>query len=176
MKMCKKCGYQDVQCAKVQGQHCDSPVGGRDQLLQALRSSTCSESMSIKTGQRKHILGELQRSIDQLEQEKTEEDDNSQEFSEHENSEGFLMELFHLKLVGEVFSPDRFVSGASKFGLQPGQAFDLRLGHQFFCAKQRRKCIEHDVTNPYGLVVVTPPCTVFPLLQYLGLGKSKGKL
>jgi len=59
--------------------------------------------MSIKTSQRKHTLGELQRRIDQLEQEKSEEDDNSQGFSEHENSEGFLIEFVSVPVVR--FSP-----------------------------------------------------------------------
>eukprot|EP00435_Cladocopium_sp_Y103_P038998 s1685_g10.t1 len=98
------------------------------------------------------------------------EQEGNQRLCEDQN---MRQELLRLKLIGGVFSPNRFVERSSKHGLRPGQAFDLRLGHQFLCAKQRRKCIEHIMNNPYELVVVTPPCTLFSLLQYLGLGKSK---
>ena len=57
--------------------------------------------------------------------------------------------------------------------MQPGKAFDLCLGDQFLCPKQRKKCLDHVINNPYDFIVVTPPCTMFSMLQYLGLGKSR---
>ena len=59
-----------------------------------------------------------------------------------------MKEINHLRLVGEVFSPDRFVQRSPKHDLQPGQAFDLRLGHQLLCPRQRRKCLDHILQNP----------------------------
>ena len=79
----------------------------------------------------------------------------------------------HLRLVGEVFSPDRFAQRAQQFELSAGRAYDLQLGDQFLCPKNRKLCIEHVMKEDYGLVVVTPPCTMFSLLQYLGVGRTK---
>lgn len=67
----------------------------------------------------------------------------------------------HLRLVGEVFSPERFTKRAQQFELSAGRAFDLQLGDQFLCPKNRKLCIEHILNEDYGLVVVTPPCTMF---------------
>ena len=50
----------------LQEQPDHAAMGGRDQP-QEIRTATCSESVSIKTGQRKHILGEIQKRIEQLE-------------------------------------------------------------------------------------------------------------
>eukprot|EP00435_Cladocopium_sp_Y103_P008670 s753_g2.t1 len=160
----------------LQGRHGLCEVGGCGDA-QEVRSTSCSESVSLKSGQRKHVLGEIQKRIDQLEQQEQKPDvDDMTQNLECDNSmleSSILKELMHLRLVGEVFSPERFVSHAPKHGLQAGQAFDLRLGHQLLCPKQRKKCLQHLIENPYELVIVTPPCTMFSLLQYLGLGKTK---
>jgi len=129
--------------------------------------------MTLKAGQRKHVLGEIQKAIDHLEQSSTDGHDRDNGDNEVFKDHVILQELFHLKLIGEVFSPDRFTQRSPKHGMQPGKAFDLRLGHQFLCPKQRRKCLDHVLNNSYDLIVVTPPCTMFSMLQYLGLGKSK---
>eukprot|EP00435_Cladocopium_sp_Y103_P035426 s3103_g9.t1 len=150
----------------------DSEVGGC-QPAQEVRTTSSSEPVNLKSGQRKHVLGEIQKAIERLEQDSQNDHADFPEAHEHCDDPMLLNDLFHLKMIGEVFSPDRFVSRSPKHGMRPGQAFDLRLGHQFLCPKQRRKCIDHIVNNPYDLVVVTPPCTMFSLLQYLGLGKSK---
>ena len=116
--------------------------------------------MTLKAGQRKHVLGEIQKAIDHLEQDTNDGsvgiDVDDVVYKDH----AILQELFHLKLIGEVFSPDRFTQRSSKHGMQPGKAFDLRLGHQFLCPKQRRKCLDHVINNPHDLIVVTPPCTM----------------
>ena len=136
----------------------DSTLGGRQQVQEVRSSPSCSDSMSLRSGQRKRVLGEIQRAILKLEQESVESSEVNQELDEPCVDSTILQDIFHLKLIGEVFSPDRFVQRSPKHGLKPGQAFDLRLGHQFLCPKQRRKCIDHIVNNPYDLVVVTPSC------------------
>ena len=75
-------------------------------------------------------------------------------------------------MIGEVYSPERFLPHVSKHDLIAGQAFDLELGHQLLDPENRRRCLNHFKRNKYGLVVVTPPCTMFSLLQFLGQGKS----
>ena len=163
MKTCNKCGFQETPCYK------DSQVSRR-----YVGTSTTSESVSLKSGQRNYVLGEIQKRIDQLEVSNKNTDayelsgDGNQLFDQR-----LLQEITHPKLIGEVFSPDRFVQRSPKFGHQPGKAFNLRLGHQFLCPQQRAKCIKHVMDNPYDLFVVTPPCTMFSLLQDLGAGKSK---
>ena len=151
----------------------DHPALGQSQLTQEVRTTSCSEPLTLKAGQRKHVLGEVQKAIDHLEQNTNDGSDGIDVDDVVYNDHAILQEIFHLKLIGEVFSPDRFTQRSSKHGMQPGKAFDLRLGHQFLCPKQRKKCVDHVINNPYDLIVVTPPCTMFSMLQYLGLGKSK---
>ena len=146
---------------------------GQSKLPQEVRQTSCSEPMTLKAGQRKHVLGDIQKAIDHLEQNTNDGNDDHNVDDDVYKDRAILQELFHLKLIGEVFSPDRFTQRSSKHGMQPGKAFDLRLGHQFLCPKQRRKCLEHVINNPYDLIVVTPPCMMFSMLQYLGVGKSK---
>ena len=62
---------------------------------------------------------------------------------------------------------------AEKFNLQAGQAFYLQLGQQLLCPRQRKSCLGHIRKQQYVLVLVTPPCEMFSMLQYLGLGNSK---
>ena len=49
----------------------------------------------------------------------------------------------------------------------------IELGHQLLDPQNRKHCLNHFRKNRYGLVVVTPPCTMVSLLQYLGIGKTK---
>ena len=152
----------------------DSAAMGRtiDQAFQDVQvqegASSISEPMSLKPGIRKRLLGDLQKAIDAIENKV----ETSCEHLESLDSKD-LQDIMHLRLVGEVFSPDRFTSSAGRFDLQPGRAFDLQLGDQLLCPKQRKACLEHIRQKKYGLVVVTPPCEMFSLLQYLGLGRSK---
>lgn len=79
-------------------------------------------------------------------------------------------------MVGEVFSTPHFSEHSLKHGLQPGRAFDLRLGDNLLDKKQRDACREHLRKNKYGLLLVSPPCELFSMLQFLGVGRSKESL
>ena len=132
-----------------------------------VRQTTGIQPIDLKPGVRKRILGEIKSKIDALEDEALQTDVHPELPSK------IVEELMHLRLVGEVFSPDRFTQRAQQFKLSAGRAFDLQLGDQFLCPKNRKLCMEHVLNEDYGLVVVTPPCTMFSLLQYLGLGRTK---
>ena len=121
--------------------------------------------MSIRHGDRKRILGELNKHIQWLEKQPNHDDD-------FHCDKKMLQEILHLRTIGEVYSPERFLPHVSKHDLIAGQAFDLELGHQLLDPENRRRCLNHFKRNKYGLVVVTPPCTMFSLLQFLGQGKS----
>ncbi|CAE7233307.1 unnamed protein product [Symbiodinium sp. CCMP2456] len=75
---------------------------------------------------------------------------NSQKRCRSAKKVSHYQELFALshqeaKVVAEVYNPSRFNSRAKKFRLHPGQAFDLEL----------------------GLVVISPPCEAFSVLNRL---------
>ena len=124
-----------------QGTSSGATLCGREQD-EEVGTASCTEPVSLKHGQRKRILDDILHQIDQLESNLTStgNDESDDESQNHSMNPNFVQELFHLKLIGKVFSPSRFVEQAPMHGLRPGQAFDLRLGHQFLCAKQRRKC------------------------------------
>ena len=159
---------------QVQGSCHDPTVGGSKQLQgqEAVRqeqdSNSICEPLSVKPGLRKRILGDLQKAIGHIEKNEPQSEGHLKELSSQD-----LHDLMHLRLIGEVFSPERFTSAADHFGLQAGSAFDLRLGQQLLCPKQRKECLDHIRRKKYGLVVVTPPCEMFSMLQLLGFGKSK---
>ena len=46
----------------------DHSALGQSQLTQEVRTTSCSEPLTLKAGQRKHVLGEIQKAIDHLEQ------------------------------------------------------------------------------------------------------------
>ena len=92
----------------LQEQPDHAAMGGRDQP-QEIRTATCSESVSIKTGQRKHILGEIQKRIEQLEHDTVKHSfDETNVIDEDVSDSNLVKELMHLRLIGEVFSPNRF--------------------------------------------------------------------
>ena len=158
---------------QVQGSDHSAAMGRTTgQVFQDLKvqegASSISESVSLKPGVRKRLLGDLQKAIDAIDTKVEHPDDTLENLTSKE-----LQDLMHLRLIGEVFSPDRFASSASRFDLQPGRAFDLQLGDQLLCPKQRKACLDHIRQKQYGLVVVTPICEMFSLLQYLGIGRSK---
>lgn len=134
-------------------------------------ASSSSQPMTLRSGVRKRMLGLLQQKIHELENQPPSDADVEMKIIPQDYEE-----IMQLRLIGEVFSPDRFVCRASKYGLIPGKAFDLTLGDQFLNASERQKCLKHIRENHYGLIVVTPPCTMYSLLQYLGSGRSKESL
>ena len=72
-----------------------------------------------------------------------------------------------LKVVSELYNPNRFQGKLRDFGLCPGQAFDLQLRHDLTKAGMRAEVREYVRSVKPGLVVISPPCTLFSLLQNL---------
>ena len=58
-----------------------------------------------------------------------------------------LNQILQIRLIGEVFSPERFTKKASQHGLDPGKAYDLELGHQLLDPENRRKCLNISKTT-----------------------------
>ena len=72
-----------------------------------------------------------------------------------------------LKTVAEVFNPNRFGPEAKKNHLIPGTAFDLQLGVNLLDPKIKQEVSKYfDVVQP-GLTIISPPCTMFSILQNL---------
>lgn len=128
--------------------------------------------VTIPSGVRKRVLGELKKTICLLEQETYEE----HKADSHDLSRNDINSYLQEKMVGEVFSTPYFSKHSVKHGLQPGRAFDLRLGDDLLDKKQRDRCREHLRKNKYGLLLVSPPCELFSMLQFLGVGRSRESL
>lgn len=92
---------------------------------------------------------------------------------EYHCDSNFLKQILHTRLIGEVYSPERFLSKANRHGLESGRVYDLELGHQLLDPDSRKRCLNQFKNNRYGLVAATPPCTMLSLLQYLGIGRTK---
>jgi hypothetical protein len=77
-----------------------------------------------------------------------------------------------IRTVAEVYNPNRFGDRAKRFQLNPGQAFDLTLGHDLLKADMQAEVYQYlDHMRP-GLVVISPPCTLFTPLQNLNKHKK----
>ena len=166
---------------KVWTSHCDQQEDRRegdilcgDQSIgEGLQQKVSGNpSVTIPSGVRKRVLGELKRTICLLEQEAFE----PHKTAGHDISEKEITSYLQEKMVGEVFSTPYFSEHSTKHGLQPGRAFDLRLGDNLLDKKQRDACREHLRRNKYGLLLVSLPCELFSMLQFLGLGRSKESL
>ena len=80
---------------------------------------------------------------------------------------GTAIEQVH---VSEVFSPPRCIAVASRFGLNPGLAFDLRTGRDLNDRDHLAELWDYLATERPLLVVGSPECTAFSNLQYLNRG------
>ena len=69
----------------------------------------------------------------------------------------------------ELYSPERVNKLAGKFGLTPGHSLDLTNGWDFSKPEDRRRAWKLlKQSTPY-VVVGSPPCTLFSMLQELNL-------
>ena len=120
-----------------QGAPGGSTLCGRDQD-EEIRATPCTEPVSLKPGQRKRILGDIQQGIEQYESNHLHDDvepqmDENQEQQQSHMSPEFVQELFHLKLIGEVFSPERFVCSAGTQAWTPARtSFWPPIGSSIF--------------------------------------------
>ena len=76
-----------------------------------------------------------------------------------------------LKTVAEIYNPQRFKREAKKQRLIAGEAFDLSLGHDLLNGNMRDEVRKYISTVKPGLVIVSPPCTLFSLLQNLNMNR-----
>ena len=82
-----------------------------------------------------------------------------------EDSVGSLVERLCRVDVCEVFSPPRVGVQAVKYGLNPGEAMDLTTGWDFNKEEDRDRAERYVGTHKPLIVIGSPPCTPFSLLQ-----------
>lgn len=69
--------------------------------------------------------------------------------------------------IAEIFCPGRFTAQASLFGLIPGTAMDLRTGWDFNLPENRRRAEQCVKSERPALLVGSPKCAAFSILQNL---------
>ena len=69
--------------------------------------------------------------------------------------------------VTEIYSQERVCKEAAKFGLKPGWSVDLLTGFNLSKKSDRQKVEEHQRTEKPVLMVGSPMCTMFSMLQTL---------
>ena len=77
------------------------------------------------------------------------------------------------KVVAEVFNPGRFTKESPKHKLIPGQAFDLELGNDLLKAGTRQEVRRYVQGVKPGLVVISPPCTMFSIMQNMNHKRNR---
>jgi len=80
-------------------------------------------------------------------------------------------EPHHMRTVAEVYNPQRFGKRAAHHNLIPGEAFDLTLGHDLLKQPFQDEVMRYLSKVKPGLVIVSPPCTLFSLLQNMNVNK-----
>lgn len=74
--------------------------------------------------------------------------------------------------VAELYNPNRFGPETNKFGLLAGQAFDLELGHDVLKSETQVEIRNYLKRVKPGLLVVSPRCTHFSVMQNMNLGRK----
>ena len=77
--------------------------------------------------------------------------------------------------ITEVYSPERVNRVVQKWGLTPGSSLDLTNGFDFTKAEDRRRPWARIKDEDSFLVVGSPPCTLFSMLQELNITVNKNK-
>ena len=83
--------------------------------------------------------------------------------------------------VAEIFSPPRVVAIASRYGLRPGFSLDLSVNDEdgmpwdFSKKEQRHKAKSMVIEQKPWLLIGSPPCTMFSILQNLNKNRSSGE-
>ena len=75
--------------------------------------------------------------------------------------------------LAELFCPGRFAEVASAFHLIPGTAFDLRIGWDLCTAHGRQECWQQLHREMPLVVIGSPPCSSFSVLQALNKDTDK---
>ena len=71
--------------------------------------------------------------------------------------------------ITEVYSPIRVNAVCSKYGLIPGDSFDLRNGYDLSDEKVQAQVIRRISDTESRLIIGSPPCTLFSRLQALNI-------
>ena len=71
--------------------------------------------------------------------------------------------------VTEVYSPERVAKNAAGFGLRAGSSFDLTNVWEFNIAEHTRKAWSNVKDESPYLLIGSPPCTYFRMLQELNV-------
>ena len=77
--------------------------------------------------------------------------------------------------VTEVYSRPRIAAACQEAGLVGGSSFDLRTGWDLSNPHQQRMAIQKIMAESPRLLVGSPPCTLFSILQNLNLAVQDEK-
>lgn len=77
-----------------------------------------------------------------------------------------------VRRVAELYNPNRFGPETNKYDLLPGQAFDLELGHDALKSGVQCEIRNYIKRVKPGLLVVSPRCTHFSIMQNMNLGRK----
>ena len=77
--------------------------------------------------------------------------------------------------ITEVYSPERVNEVARRWGLRPGSSMDLTNGYDFTKASDRKRAWDKIKEEDPFLLVGSPPCTLFSILQELNLVVNRDK-
>ena len=75
--------------------------------------------------------------------------------------------------ITEVYSPERVAKTCSRFGLSPGSSMDLTNGYDFDTEADRSRAERIIDEEKPMLVIGSPPCTFFSVLQELNKWLNK---
>ena len=88
---------------------------------------------------------------------------------------GLARRLLSVDVV-EAFSPPRVTVEAKKYGLIPGEAWDLTEGWDFTLKSHREAAHRYQDEKQPMLLIGSPPCTPFSQLQTLNPNNEKSAL
>ena len=71
--------------------------------------------------------------------------------------------------ITEVFSPARVTEACKRFGMTPGDAYDIRSGFDLSDPKVQSQVEKKCATDEPDLLIACPPCTDFCLLRNLNI-------
>ena len=77
--------------------------------------------------------------------------------------------------ITEIYSPARVNEVARRWGLKPGSSMDLTNGYDFTKPEDRKRAWANIKEEDPFLIIGSPPCTLFSLLQELNITVNGNK-
>ena len=74
--------------------------------------------------------------------------------------------------IVEIFNPKRFAPHCPRSGLMAAAAFVLELGDDLLDPRQRDRVLKFIKEFKPGLTVISPPCTLFSIMQNMNVTKK----